>query len=208
MQFYKFVKEKMHILPGEESKKRYQIHKKFLNRIKLVLLVFYIIIIPYCEAPDWCIDQIREAKGGGKIVVNKLILHCQDRGVPFSKTLTVSPFYTSILDLFIVIFLAFMRWYKTTWKRVKNSDKKQNGFMLMLFVAISIDTLISAIRVDTPYFSRFCKPFIIGSFMVSVRLNAWYLLKDIYDSSAVLLSIFLFIFIYSTVGYYLFCYSF
>ena len=122
--------------------------------------------------------------------------------------MTLSPFYTSIFDLTIVIYLAFMRKYKKTWKKIRKSERTQNWFLSFLFVAIFIDTIISIIRVDTPYFSRFCKPFIIGSCMNSVRLNAWYLLKDIYDSSAVLLSIFLFIFIYSTIGYYLFAYSF
>ena len=122
--------------------------------------------------------------------------------------MTLSPFYTSLFDLTIVIYLAFMRWYKKTWKKIRNSEKKQNWALSLLFVAIFIDMIISISRVDTPYFSRFCKPFIIGSYMTSVRLNAWYLLKDIYDSSAVLISIFLFIFIYSTIGYYLFAYSF
>ena len=76
LQFYKFIKEKMHILPGEESKKRYHLHKVYLNKIKLVLLVFYIIIIPFCEAPDWCIDKIRAQKGGGKIIIGKFFLPC------------------------------------------------------------------------------------------------------------------------------------
>ena len=198
----------MHILPGEEGKRRYYLHKKCFNKIKLVLLVFYIIIIPYCEAPDWCIDQIRKQKGGGKIVINRFWLPCHDRGIPYSDTMTLSPFYTSLFDIIIITYLAFMRYYKTTWKRVKNSDRKQNLFMSFLYIAIFIDMLISLIERDTPYFSRFCKPFIIGSFMVSVRINAYSLLKDIYDSSAVLLSIFLFIFIYSTIGYYLFSYTF
>ena len=143
LQFYKFIKEMMNILPGEECKKRYYYHKKFLNRIKLVLLVFYIIIIPFCEAPDWCIDSIRQQKGGGKIVINRFYLPCKDRGIPFSDTVTLSPFYTSLVDLMIVTYLAFMRWYKTTWKRVRNSDKKQNMFMSFLFFAICIDMSIS-----------------------------------------------------------------
>ena len=135
-------------------------------------------------------------------------MNCQNRGYPFSNTVTLGPMYTSIFDITIVTFLAFMRWYKTTWKKYKKSDKKQNIFMFALYVAIFIDMLISIVQVNTPYFSRFCKPFIIGSFMVSVRLNCWYLFKDFYDSSAVLLSIFLFIFVYSIIGYYLFAYSF
>ena len=142
------------------------------------------------------------------MVRGDFVLDCKNRGIPYSKTVTLGPMYTSMFDLIIVMYLAFVRWYKTTWKKNRKSDYKQNIFLFCLFIAIVVDMLVSIIKVDTPYFSRFCKPFIIGSFMVSVRLNCWYLLKDFYDSSAVLISIFLFIFIYSTIGYYLFCYSF
>jgi hypothetical protein len=71
--------------------------------------------------------------------------------------------------------------------------------MLIIYIAVMIDLITSVILVDQPWFAGILRPYIVGCFMKSVRLHFKALIEDLKASSVVLLSIFIFVFVYSTV---------
>ena len=47
---------------SETAKKNYKFHRKFLSKMKYVVVALYIGIMPFIETPYWCLE-LNESKG-------------------------------------------------------------------------------------------------------------------------------------------------
>ena len=36
----------------------YEVHKKYLTKSKVLVIVIYIFLMPFIETPYWCLDQV------------------------------------------------------------------------------------------------------------------------------------------------------
>ena len=80
--------------------------------------------------------------------------------------------------------------------------------MLIIIFSVSlIDLLYSLYSLSQPTIAGLLRPFILATCMASVRSNASTFFYDLKDASVILLSIFIFVFVYSAFGHYLFQYS-
>lgn len=57
--FYKQLNHLTHVKTDEQSQWWYRMHKRYLSRIKLLVLFSYVFVLPFLEAPQWCIDKIK-----------------------------------------------------------------------------------------------------------------------------------------------------
>ena len=58
-QFDKKLEEKAKVKMDGKSEKMHKFQKKWLSGLKNVVIVFYFLLIPMLETPDWCLDYFR-----------------------------------------------------------------------------------------------------------------------------------------------------
>ena len=44
----------------ERAKANYEFHRKYLSKIKFVVVALYIFILPLIETPYWCLDKVQK----------------------------------------------------------------------------------------------------------------------------------------------------
>ena len=162
------------------------------------VLITYILILPCIESPDWCNDNVENSDRF------HFWIDCRNLGYPYSRLPTIGPFFTTMVDIFCVVYLAFVKWYKNKWREQTKYDRARNYYMIAIFGVSLVDLSFSIILLKRPIVSAFLRPFILASCMSSVRSNFFTLVQQIKDSSVILLSIFLFVFCYSAIGNFVF----
>ena len=58
--FYKQLKYRLSVGEGQEQQANYKWHRRYLSRLKFLVLVTYIAIVPILETPQWCIKDLKE----------------------------------------------------------------------------------------------------------------------------------------------------
>ena len=138
-----------------------------------------------------------------------MVYHCDDikingGEVKYSGMPKLAPWFTGTIDLCCLCFLTFFRMYKITWRTQNRKDKIRTGaLILMLFVCL-IDICWSMKREVYPYLTNFLRPVVIMIFLSSIRSNMKSVMRDFYDSLAVLIIIFSFIGFFAFAGLFLF----
>jgi len=183
----------------------YKFHKVYLSRLKFVFLVTYIGITPFLQTPSWCIDKLTEDANFSR---GSIVLDCQDKGVPFSGNLTLSPVFIAFMDFTCLAFFLYFRWFKTQWGFVLTKHRTQNTILLIAVACIFIDNVIAMILFKRPFYSDLLRPLIFGCFLHLVRINIRYFYADLRDSATILICIFLFVCSYATVGHFMFRYTY
>ena len=203
--FYKKLKYVLTVRQDEQSQARYRFHQRYLSRLKLIFLVSYIIVIPFLESPNWCVTAVRDSPDFHR---GRIVLECNDRGVPFSGNPTLSPVFIACLDFMCLGFFLFFRWYKTLWGQVLRKSRVQN-IVMVIAVAISVvDSIVAMVLYTSPFFTDVMRPIVFGSFLHLVRVNVRQFYHDVKDSGTILFSIFLFIACYGIIGFFLFRYKY
>ena len=164
--FYKKLKYRTSLLDDEKSKANFKIHQKYLSPINMLLLMVYIIIIPFLETPMWCLKRLKESEGFERGSVR---LHCEDMGVPFSGNPTLSPVFIAFLDFTCLSYFVFIRWFKTKWRRDSRKDRIQNIILAISVSCIVIDSTIAMILFTKPFVTCIMRPIVFGSFIHLMR---------------------------------------
>ena len=116
----------------------------------------------------------------------------------------MGPFFTTCLDVMCVCFLGYVKYHKTLWREQTKKDKVRHIALGFIFGLSLADLIVSIILLKQPIISAFLRPLVLASCMASVRSNFMTLVHDIKDSSVILLSIFLFVLVYSVLGHFVF----
>ena len=204
--FYKLLKYRVSVRQDEQSQRWYQLHKQYLSKIKLFVLFVYIFVLPFLEAPNWCINKLKEAPGG--IDRSQIALDCDSHGIPYSGNPTLSPILVACLEFCCLSFIVFFRWSKTKWGETDTEGRNYNLVFAIAFGVQFVDDIVAISLFRRPYLSNIMRPIVFGCFLHLVRVNARQFVHDLFDSLSMLILIFLFIGIYGIVGVYLFRYSF
>ena len=179
-------------------------HHTYLSRIKTLVLVVYIFVLPFLEAPQWCIRKAKAEPGWSR----SGSIYCGDLGVPYSGNPTLSPVTIALVEFVCLGFIGFFRWSKTKWSVVRISDWRYNIVFAVSFSIIIIDNIVAIALFKRPFLSNLMRPVVFGFFLHLVRVSARQFVNDIRDSVTLLVAIFAFIGFYSLVGVYLFRYTF
>ena len=116
----------------------------------------------------------------------------------------LSPWATGMFDILCILYLAFFRGYKFTWKEFSRNEKVSTSIAYCLFLISMIDILYSMINENYAYISNFLRPVICLSYLGSVRSNMKAVAYDLRESITILIMIFFTIFYFSLVGFFIF----
>ena len=125
-------------------------------------------------------------------------------GIPYSGNPTLSPGFIAALDLICLSFFLYFRWFKTKWEKKRKTTSLKNCILSITVTLIFIDNIIAMIIYTRPFFSILMRPLIFACFLHLVRQNCRHFYHDVKDSASILAVIFLFILLYSIIGYFLF----
>ena len=89
------------------ARKRFAEHRKYLHPIKYACLVVYIVVIPFLECPNWCLDKKK-----GTSEQTHFFLICSSYDVPYAGFPFVNPRYLFIFELCCLGVFALSRWYR------------------------------------------------------------------------------------------------
>ena len=97
-----------------KAHKNYEIHRRYLSKIKYVAIGLYIFVMPFLETPYWCLKM-----NASHPVESTIIYHCnvdmKDYNVRYSQFANLNPILTYSIDIFCVSFLVYFKWFKTLW---------------------------------------------------------------------------------------------
>jgi len=128
--------------------------------------------------------------------------------VRYSEIVDLNPIITCSLDILCLAFLAYFRYFKTTWSVQNRKDKIRNLFFAVLYITSVVIFTLSIFQKTTPFIADLLRPFVVINFLGSMRSQLGEFSKDLKSSLTILLTIFAWIFLYSLMGFYLFRYSF
>ena len=162
----------------------------------------YFLITPYLLAPKWCMDYNRdndynfsemwtvdcEAASGGKI--------------RYSRIIGLSPMVTGIMDLVCIGFLLFYRLYKFSWSKQRSCKNNVRTIAIFTVGVLSIvNSIIAMLNQTFPLYVNICRPIIMILFFSSMRRNIFNILLTLWDSLFIIISIGIYVVLYSLVGY-------
>ena len=205
LQFYKQLKYRLSVADDELSKGRYKFHKKWLSPLKPIFLITYILVIPFLEVPHWCLiaHEEREDFNRGTVIYN-----CDNLGLPYSHVTSLSPVFTSFMDLICLAFFIGFRRYKYMWMSERRKKGWRDRILVICCVLIIIDNIVSIIWLVRSFIGSALRPVIFGSFLHLVRVNIRQFYHDLKDSAVILIVIFFFILTWAVIAHFLFRYNF
>lgn len=114
----------------------------------------------------------------------------------------LSPIAVLGIDFVCLSYFMFQQYYKTTWRKLNFSHKFRLWAMLALWVIGNGDSAVGLYFKREPVFTNFIRPFVVIICNSQSRSHVKSILHLINDSIATLVSIVLFVAIYSFLGYF------
>ena len=168
--FYKQLKYRICVRKDEKSQWYYRFHKKYLSRIKLVVLFIYILVLPFLETPSWCINKHKDDSKWERKSFKSL--NCEHFGIPYSKNPTLSPITIVMMEFICIGFIGFFRWFKTLWGTTRRDHWMTNIVLGLAMTTVIVDNIVSIFVFRRAFLANLMRPIIFGQFLHLVRLNA------------------------------------
>ena len=84
---------------------------KFKTLSTIIVMMFYIIIIPLVDMPKWCLDEYNDKSSELYHKDTSFFISCQDKTLdnyPVSGNLFVNNIATTIFDMLCIVYIAFI----------------------------------------------------------------------------------------------------
>lgn len=189
----------------ERAIRNYQIHRKYLSKIKWFVVIFYIFIMPFIETPYWCLEKNFNSHARFQ---DTIIYHChvamENYEAKSADVLDLNPIITCSIDLMCLGFFVFFRWFKTTWGTYNKKDKIRNIILAAICIIQSLIIILTALGITTPFIADLLRPFVVIDFFGAMRSNFKEFWRDLWSASTIIGTIFIWIGLYSMFGFYLF----
>ena len=202
-QFDKKLAEKAAVKLDAKAAKRHKFQKKWLSGMKNVVIVFYFLIIPMLETPNWCLDWFR----ADRHKLPGICIPCQEAYggiIRYSNLPKLQPAVAYSIDVCCLVVLGVFKCFKLSWKRTSGTEKARIwGFILIELVCIG-DLAAAGYTFSYPYLNNLLRPVVVVVFFSTIRENLRTLANDFKDSLIVLLSILAYIGYFSAVGLFIF----
>ena len=189
----------------ERAIANYQIHRKYLSKIKWFVVIFYIFIMPFIETPYWCLEKNKNTHARFQYTI---IYHChvemENYEASSADILDLNPLITCSIDLICLGFFVFFRWFKTTWGTYNKKDKIRNIILATICIIQSFIIILTVLGITTPFIADLLRPFVVIDFFGAMRSNFKEFWRDLWSASTIIGTIFIWIGLYSMFGFYLF----
>ena len=53
--FYRTLKERRFVRDEPSAKLHFRIYKRVINKIRYFVIIFYVVVIPFIDTPNWCL---------------------------------------------------------------------------------------------------------------------------------------------------------
>ena len=109
------------------------------------------------------------------------------------------------MDIVCLMFFVFQKYFRTTWIQSVSKFYKLRFAILLVISAVTVfDLILSAIIESPPYTSNAFRPITFLLFSQNARGNMKFIALLIKDSAIIFMSIFVYVFFFSLVGFFLF----
>ena len=153
----------------ERSQYWYRLHRRYLTPIKTLFMFTYIFVLPFLEAPGWCIKRQKAEPDWSRTGFRSLSCHNYD--IPYSGLPTMSPICIATIELMCLAFIGFFRWSKSKWGTIRKVDWWRNLAFAIVIAIIVIDNIYSIVKYTRPFISNIMRPIVFGTFLHLVRSN-------------------------------------
>ena len=150
------------------------------------------------ETPDWCVQQIKGTYGRVR-VFNWPLLSCS-QFAPDSRYRKLNPLYTNLVELACILFFCFFRFYKTQWQVQKPMGRRISILIYVLCGGIALEITIQTVYDRATVFASLVRPVIVAAFNAMMRHSGRSFLRDLRDSSVIIATIFVYIFLAALVA--------
>ncbi len=157
--------------------------------IRSVMVFFYFIVVPYCQAPGWCL-QVYHERGERNFGFFDCDAVSADTGYRYSAFPTFSPLVTVLIDIACMITFCVMACYQNRWRNQTLGEKRRTQMLVIACCISLIDLTRAFFAMKYPYFANMMRVLVLFSFSDKLRISFINLLRDLRDSAAILLSIF------------------
>ena len=202
-QFDKKLQEKAAVKMDAKAAKRHKFQKKWLSGMKNVVIVFYFLVVPMLETPNWCLDWFRPDRHK----LPGICIPCQEAQggiIRYSGLPKLQPAVSYSIDIFCLIVLGVFKAFKMSWKKTAGSEKARIwGFLAVELVCIA-DLVHAGYYFRYPFINNLLRPVVVVVFFSTIRENLKTLAKDLKDSLVILASILVYILYFSAVGLFIF----
>ena len=146
------------MLKSSDAFGKYQFQKKWLSKIKNAVILIYYFVVPFVQAPAWCISAYKKHDDSA------LVYQCKNEQggtILYSNMIKFNPWFTGFFDSFSIGFLVFYTWYKTTWRTVTTNGKIRFWSLLVIFCICTTNIIICAYRDTFAYINNFVRPIVV-----------------------------------------------
>lgn len=208
IRFDRRLKEQYMTKDNLEAKEAQMFQKNWLSKFKNIALLFYYIVIPFVQTPDWCTNRYATYchENGIKNYKLKVTYDCAviANGIQFSGFPDLTPLITGVLDIFCLLTLSIFRCYKIKWRRMSRTNMLRTQALAIISFVCICDIIYSIAADDYPYLANFLRPVAVLIFSSSIRGTMKQVMFNARDSIAVIMTIFIYIGFATIIAYYLF----
>ena len=174
--FDRKLKAKLAIQNDLGSTERAKVYLKYMHWPLYVIIFVYVLIMPFLTAPVWCVQYWNE------IDPWQLTIDCKHAGsvhidsTGYNKPIRLvgdtqlSILVSNSIDICLVSFLTFVRFYKGTYSKQSKSMKLRSYILLSLLLIAIIDGVLGIfVGKIFGYLSNWIRPIVAVVFMGQVR---------------------------------------
>ena len=169
--------------------------------MRTVLVFFYFIVVPYCQAPAWCL-QVYKDRGERNFGLFDCDAVSLEQRIKYSNFPSFSPLLSVIIDLICLVSFQVMVCYDNKWRNQSKGEKRRTAILVIASIVSLIDLIRSFYALKYPYFANLMRVIVLLTFSHGLRQRVYSLFGDLRDSFAILLTIFSYIFIFVLTVYY------
>lgn len=138
------------------------------NTIRSVLVFFYFIVVPYCQAPGWCLDyyHARNERHFGMFDCDTASAESRIR---YSAFPTFSPLLTVIIDVLCLGGFIGMSIMERKWKEVTKGERRRTGLLYIAVLISVIDLTRAFFAMKSTFFANLMRVVILLTFSTELR---------------------------------------
>ena len=165
----------------------------FKTIMTIIVMLFYIIIIPLVDMPKWCLEEYNDKNSALYHKNTSFFISCQDKTLanyPTSGNMFVNNIATTVFDMLCIVYIGSIQIRKMRMRKFEKNDKIRNIIMFTCLAVQFVTTLISCITDTKSWTTSLLKPWIVMLSFKSFRSTFSLIALNIKDSFVTLIFIF------------------
>jgi len=174
--------------------------RKRFYLLRSLLIFVFVVAVPFCQAPDWCLDNAKGKQlGFGAFSCGQV---GDEQKIHSADLLTLSPLLTALIDVICMIGFAILTCHEVTWRNQDGWHKIRTGTMVIAMALSCADLVFAVLNPSYPYIANLMRVVILLCFAQNLRGSVMSLFADLKESGAILITIFTYILVFVFTCYY------